>query len=214
MGVLQKSKRFFGPSEFVLYLVFLLMCFVSSVFAAPRATRLREPAPCSSPHPFSPIADFGADQMAPTSGSLSMLLGDRYGQAQVKLLGWLAEGIERPIQRMYPTIRPCGCPDSFPSGHMIRISWPASYLYHRYGWQYGLPAYASSLFFANDRHNAKSHYWSDLIGTAVLMHGIAYLTVTPYEPNVRQFDPYQRFRFMVTRRSFAVSIDLHKPKPV
>ena len=97
MGVLQKSKWFFGLSGFVFYLVFTLMCFASTVFAAPRATRLREPTPCSSPHPFSPIADFGADQMGPASGSLSLFLGDRYGQAQVKLLGWLAEVLSVPF---------------------------------------------------------------------------------------------------------------------
>lgn len=80
--------------------------------------------------------------------------------------------------------RPEGRTDghAFPSGHTSFAFQGASFLQRRYGWKYGLPAYAVSCYVAysrlegyNDRHDG----W-DILAGAVVGIGSTYLFTTPY----------------------------------
>ncbi len=81
--------------------------------------------------------------------------------------------------------RPDGRTDgkAFPSGHTSVAFSGASFLQRRYGWGYGIPAYAVAGFVAysriegiNDRHDG----W-DILGGIVVGIGSTYLFTTPYQ---------------------------------
>ena len=51
----------------------------------------------------------------------------------------------------------------------------------RYGWQYGIPAYAAALFVAYSRVEARQHHTHDVIAGAAIGIGSSYLFTRPYE---------------------------------
>jgi membrane-associated phospholipid phosphatase len=148
--------------------------------------------------------------MPDLSRTFAMLNDDIYGQTQLVLMQRSIRLMKVPMEHVFQKKRPCGCDGSFPSGHMMNIGWPVAFVYHRYGWQYGLPLYAAATGYAKDRHMAKAHYWSDLIGTTLIMHGMAYLTVYSYQPGaVRRPPVLDRFHFIATHNKFLATYDLH-----
>jgi membrane-associated phospholipid phosphatase len=81
--------------------------------------------------------------------------------------------------------RPDGATDghAFPSGHTAVAFSGASFLQRRYGWEYGIPAYAIASIVAysriegiNDRHDG----W-DVLGGILVGVGSTYLFTTPYQ---------------------------------
>lgn len=75
--------------------------------------------------------------------------------------------------------RPNGNQYAFPSGHVGFVTSGASFLYERYGWEYGVPAYLLSGYVAFSRVETDHHKWRDVIAATVISHGIAKLFVTP-----------------------------------
>lgn len=75
--------------------------------------------------------------------------------------------------------RPNGSPYGFPSGHVAFVTSSAAFLQDRYGWQYGLPAYAVVAYVAELRVSTDHHRWRDVIAAAALSFGISKLFVTP-----------------------------------
>jgi membrane-associated phospholipid phosphatase len=67
--------------------------------------------------------------------------------------------------------RPDGGRQSFPSGHAASAFAGAAFLQRRYGWSYGVPAYAMATFVAYSRVESKRHWTSDVVAGGVL--GIA-----------------------------------------
>lgn len=75
--------------------------------------------------------------------------------------------------------RPNGSPYGFPSGHIAFLAPSAAYLQDRYGWKYGLPAWAATVYVAHNRVDTDHHKWRDVIASGVLAWGISKLFVTP-----------------------------------
>lgn len=67
--------------------------------------------------------------------------------------------------------RPNGGSQSFPSGHAASAFAGAAFLQIRYGWGWGVPAYAAAVFVAYSRVESKEHWTSDVIAGGAL--GIA-----------------------------------------
>ncbi|GLU45170.1 phosphatase PAP2 family protein [Allomuricauda sp. NBRC 101325] len=130
------------------------------------------------------IGDYA--QFAPTAFSLITVLakGDEEGFWQLgKSVGanltatWIMKyAINKP--------RPEGRTDghAFPSGHTSFAFQGASFLQRRYGWKYGIPAFAVAAYVAysriegvNDRHDG----W-DVLGGALTGIASTYLFTTPY----------------------------------
>lgn len=65
--------------------------------------------------------------------------------------------------------------NSFPSGHTSAAFQGAAFLHFRYGWKYGLPAYAFASAVGASRVDAQKHYWRDVVTGAGLAIGIQYL---------------------------------------
>ncbi len=71
--------------------------------------------------------------------------------------------------------------DSFPSRHTSTTFQSASFIQRRYGWKYGIPAYALASFSGFSRINADKHDITDVIVGAALGIGCSYIFTTPYE---------------------------------
>jgi membrane-associated phospholipid phosphatase len=75
--------------------------------------------------------------------------------------------------------RPNGSPYGFPSGHAAFVTSSAAFLQDRYGWKYGLPAYALVGYVSYVRVDTGHHRWRDVAAGAVVSFGISKLFVTP-----------------------------------
>ena len=69
---------------------------------------------------------------------------------------------------------------SFPSDTAALAFAPAQFLWDRYGWQYGLPAYAAAAFVGYSRVDAKKHHWYDVAASAGISWGFSKFITTPY----------------------------------
>ena len=80
-----------------------------------------------------------------------------------------AYGLKQLVRECRPFAKPCthggGNWDSFPSDTSALASAPASFLWARYGWEYGLPAFAASQFVSYSRVQAKKHHWWDTLAS-------------------------------------------------
>ena len=76
--------------------------------------------------------------------------------------------------------RPNGSPYGFPSGHAGFVTSSAAFLQDRYGWKYGLPAYALVGYVSYVRVDTGQHRWRDVIAGVGVSYGISKLFVTPW----------------------------------
>lgn len=74
---------------------------------------------------------------------------------------------------------------SFPSDTAALAYAPADYLWARYGWQYGLPAFAAATFVGFSRVDAKKHHWYDVAASSAIAFGFNYAIVTRYHESDR-----------------------------
>ncbi len=72
---------------------------------------------------------------------------------------------------------------SFPSGHTAVSFATATFLQKRYGWKFGVPAYAVAGYVAWGRVFAKKHHWWDAAAGALIGAGSAFVFTTPFARN-------------------------------
>lgn len=72
---------------------------------------------------------------------------------------------------------------AFPSTHTAVAFDGASFLMRRYGWKWGVSAYALSAYVAWGRVYAKRHDWWDVLGGAALGAGCAFIYTRPFVKN-------------------------------
>ena len=73
---------------------------------------------------------------------------------------------------------------SFPSGHSSTAFVSATYLQMRYGYAYGVPAYALATFVAWSRVYSDHHYTRDVIAGSAIGIISAYIFTTAYEDTI------------------------------
>jgi membrane-associated phospholipid phosphatase len=100
----------------------------------------------------------------------------QFGESAALMLG-ATYGLKYAIEEE----RPNGGRHSFPSAHTSISFASAEFMRKRYGWEYGIPAYAAALFVAYSRVEARQHYTHDVIAGAVIGIGSSYLFTRPYE---------------------------------
>lgn len=71
--------------------------------------------------------------------------------------------------------------NSFPSGHTSIAFQSASFIQLKYGWKYGIPAYALAGFVGYSRIYAKKHDVIDVLAGMILGIGSTYLFTKPYQ---------------------------------
>jgi membrane-associated phospholipid phosphatase len=69
---------------------------------------------------------------------------------------------------------------SFPSDTAALAFAPASFLWDRYGWQYGLPAYLAAGYVGYERVHSKQHHWYDVAASAAIGWGYSRLITTKF----------------------------------
>jgi membrane-associated phospholipid phosphatase len=69
---------------------------------------------------------------------------------------------------------------SFPSDTAALAFAPASFLWDRYGWQYGAPAYLLAGYVGYERVQSKQHHWYDVAASAAIGWGYSRLITTRF----------------------------------
>lgn len=95
--------------------------------------------------------------------------GDLEGIGSAALSQVTTKFVTRQLKEAVGAERPDGSDNlSFPSGHTSASFAAAATLHKRYGWKYGVPAYAVASFTGAARVQARKHYMRDVIAGAAL----------------------------------------------
>jgi membrane-associated phospholipid phosphatase len=107
-----------------------------------------------------------------TAAGIAAYKGDWNGVIDLGLTTLATVGTAEALKHIVKEQRPDGSDfQSFPSATSALASSGSSFLWARYGWQYGLPAFAASSFVSYSRVEAKKHHWYDTAASTVLAIG-------------------------------------------
>ncbi len=116
------------------------------------------------------------------AGGISLAKTDWTGVAQLSVDTLLTVGSAFALKQVIKEKRPDGSDfKSFPSDTSALAFAPAQYLWDRYGWEYGVPAYAAASFVGWSRVDARKHHWYDVAASAGLAIGFSKLITTRYQ---------------------------------
>jgi membrane-associated phospholipid phosphatase len=124
------------------------------------------------------------------AGGITLYKRDWTGTAQAVVSTVLTVGTVYGLKHIVRECRPFAVTagtcssnrDSFPSDTSALAFAPAEFLRERYGWQYGLPAYAAAAYVGWSRVDAQKHHWYDVatsFGISLLYNEII---TTRYHP--------------------------------
>ncbi|HDZ15395.1 MAG TPA: phosphatase PAP2 family protein [Pricia sp.] len=117
-----------------------------------------------------------------TAFSSSLIIGDSKGTFQFSKGFVLNQALTIGIKYATNKKRPYNNGDrAFPSGHTSTTFQSAAFIQRRYGWKYGIPAYALAGFTGYSRIEAQRHDGWDILAGAAIGIGSAYLFTTPYQ---------------------------------
>lgn len=112
--------------------------------------------------------------------------GDWKGLGQFALAAGLTVGSAYALRAAVRIRRPDHSDfNSFSPPDVALADSSASYLWQRYGWQYGIPAYAARAVVSYALSDAKKNHWYDTLASSALSFGFNYAIVTRYHPNRR-----------------------------
>ncbi len=90
------------------------------------------------------------------------------------------------LQSVVEKRRPDGSDmNSFPSDSATIAFSAAAFLQRRYGWDYGIPAYAGAAFVAYSRVDADRHDWVDVLAGAVIGWAFSALITSSHDDNIQ-----------------------------
>lgn len=118
----------------------------------------------------------------PRPWASSLVVGDYNGTWQFTKGALLNQAVTIGLKYAVNKERPFDNGEmAFPSGHTSTTFQSAAFIQKRYGWKYGIPAYALAGFTGYSRINAQVHEgWNVLAGAAIGI-GSAYIFSTPYQ---------------------------------
>jgi hypothetical protein len=107
--------------------------------------------------------------------------GDWKGVGQFALAAGLTVGAAYALRSTVRVQRPDHSDfNSFSPPEVALADASASYLWTRYGWRYGLPAYAARFLVSYSLTDAKKNHWYDTMASSALSFGFNYALVTHY----------------------------------
>lgn len=121
------------------------------------------------------------------AGGITLAKDDWKGTAQFGVDTVATVGLAYGLKHIIHEQRPDKSDNkSMPSDTAALAFAPANFLWDRYGWQYGLPAYAAATFVAWSRVDAQKHHWYDVTASAALAFGVSKIFTTRYQaPGLR-----------------------------
>src|SRR6201996_2538931 len=115
------------------------------------------------------------------AGGIAVYKDDWVGVAQLGVGGVATVGTAEILKNTVRERRPDGSDyHSFPSATTALAASGSSFLWARYGWQYGLPALAVTEFVAYTRVESKQHHWYDTLASSGIAAGYAFIFDTRY----------------------------------
>ena len=116
------------------------------------------------------------------AGGIALYKHDRVGVAQLVVETGLTVGTAYALKQFVRERRPDGSDyQSFPSETTALSASGSSFLWGRYGWEYGLPAFAATQFVSYTRIEAKKHHWYDTLASSAIAAGYGYVVTTPFK---------------------------------
>jgi membrane-associated phospholipid phosphatase len=117
-----------------------------------------------------------------TAAGIAWFKHDRVGLAQLAVEGVLTVGTVYALKNIVREERPDGSNDqSFPSETTAVAASGSSFLWGRYGWEYGLPAEAATAFVSFSRVEARQHRWYDTLASSAIAAGYGMVLTTPFK---------------------------------
>lgn len=112
-----------------------------------------------------------------------LILGRRDGKGALEFgeSAALTLGVTYGLKYAVNEKRPNGGSQSFPSAHTSISFSSAEFMRKRYGWEYGIPAYAAASFVAYSRVEAGEHYPHDVVAGAAIGIVSSYIFTKPYK---------------------------------
>ena len=140
------------------------------------------------------IGDVMQIALPAAGGAATLFLDDKEGQKQWIFSTALNFGTQATIKAVVDKTRPNQGELSFPSGHTAAAFGGASFIQRRYGWGWGVPAYALAALTGYSRIDATAHDFFDVVGGATIGIFSTYIFTTPYEvgETTVQFSPILR----------------------
>ncbi|MFD2823812.1 phosphatase PAP2 family protein [Lacinutrix iliipiscaria] len=162
-----------------------IIVFICFSFCYVRAQEEDSPQEIKIERTIQQMGDVGQFLPMVASATLILMNGDKEGGWQY-LKGFSANlGATYIMKYSINKDRPDGATDglAFPSGHTSLAFQGASFIQRRYGWKYGIPAYAVAGFVAYSRVEGLDdrHDWFDVIGGALVGIGSTYLFTTSFQ---------------------------------
>ena len=115
------------------------------------------------------------------AGGISVYKDDWAGVGQLAVDTVATVGTVYALKNIVRERRPDGSDwQSFPSDTTALGASGSSYLWARYGWQYGLPAFAASQFVSFTRVDAKKHHWYDTAASSLIAIGYSQIFTTHF----------------------------------
>lgn len=120
------------------------------------------------------------------AGALSLYRDDGTGLAELGSSWLVTVGSTYALSHIVHERRPDGSDyHSFPSDTSASAFSAANYLWMRYGWRWGVPAYALATFAGYSRVQAMKHHWYDVAASEAIALGVNYAIVTRFNPSPR-----------------------------
>ena len=116
-----------------------------------------------------------------TAAGLTLGYRDGRGALQLGESVALTLGVTYGLKYTIDERRPNGGTQSFPSAHTSISFSAAEFMRKRYGWEYGVPAYAAASFVAYSRVEAREHHPHDVIAGAAIGIVSSYIFTRPYK---------------------------------
>lgn len=126
--------------------------------------------------------DVGAAAVPLAAGIVSLCHRDRKGVMEIIESYGTAIAATLALKYTVKEERPNGKNNhSFPSLHASSTFAAAGYLQRRYGWLYGLPAYAVSTYVCWTRIDSREHFFHDVLVGAAIGFGASRIFTKPYK---------------------------------
>jgi membrane-associated phospholipid phosphatase len=116
-----------------------------------------------------------------TALGTTAVLKDGKGALQLTESVALTAGVTYGLKYTIQESAPNGDSHSFPSAHTSLAFSSAEFMRKRYGWAYGISAYAAATFVGVSRVEAKDHYIHDVVVGAAIGMASSYLFTKPYK---------------------------------
>jgi membrane-associated phospholipid phosphatase len=116
-----------------------------------------------------------------TAAGLTLSYWDGNGALEFGESAALTLGVTYGLKYTVNEKRPNGGGQSFPSAHTSISFSSAEFMRKRYGWEYGIPAYAAASFVAYSRVEAGEHHPHDVVAGAAIGIVSSYIFTKPYK---------------------------------